>query len=151
MKKIIFTFILIITFSSNAFSDHFYKNWGVVVDIKPIYYNQEINKPTTHKTCTRHYQRKPRLENVIIGGLIGSVIGNQISNNHGAGTMGAVVGSIFAADNYSYNTSCEYSSSYIKENRRVFSHYKIKVRTNRGFKTINSNNHYSIHDIIYFN
>ena len=49
MKKIIFTFILIITFSSNAFSDHFYKNWGVVVDIKPIYYNQVINKPTTHK------------------------------------------------------------------------------------------------------
>ena len=45
MKKIIFTFILIITFSSNAFSDHFYKNWGVVVDIKPIYYNQVINKP----------------------------------------------------------------------------------------------------------
>ena len=44
MKKIIFTFILIITFSSNAFSDHFYKNWGVVVDIKPIYYNQVINK-----------------------------------------------------------------------------------------------------------
>ena len=109
------------------------------------------SKPTTHKTCTRHYQRKPRLENVIIGGLIGSVIGNQISNNHGAGTMGAVVGSIFAADNDSYNTSCEYSSSYIKENKRVFSHYKIKVRTNRGFKTINSNNHYSIHDIIYFN
>ena len=69
MKKIIFTFILIITFSSNAFSDHFYKNWGVVVDIKPIYYNQVINKPTTHKTCTRHYQRKPRLEYVIIGGL----------------------------------------------------------------------------------
>ena len=65
--------------------------------------------------------------------------------------MGAVVGSIFAADNDSYNTLCEYSSSYIKENRRVFSHYKIKVRTNRGFKTINSNNHYSIHDIIYFN
>ena len=79
MKKIIFTFILIITFSSNAFSDHFYKNWGVVVDIKPIYYNQVINKPTTHKTCTRHYQRKPRLENVIIGGLIGSVIGTKLA------------------------------------------------------------------------
>ena len=68
MKKIIFTFILIITFSSNAFSDHFYKNWGVVVDIRPIYHNQVINKPTTHKTCTRHYQGKPMLENVIIGG-----------------------------------------------------------------------------------
>ena len=151
MKKIIFAFILIITFSSNAFSDHSYNDWGVVVNVKPIYYNQVINKPTTYKTCTSLYQRKPKLENIIIGGLIGSVIGNQISNNHGAGTMGAVVGSIFAADNDSYNTSCKYSSSYIKENRRVFSHYKIKVRTNRGFKIINSNNHYSIHDIIYFN
>ena len=49
MKKIIFTFILIITFSSNAFSDHFYKNWGVVVDIKQIYYNQEINKRIREK------------------------------------------------------------------------------------------------------
>ena len=151
MKKILFAFVLIITFSSNAFSEHFYKNWGVVVSVKPIYYNQVINKPTTHKKCINYYEREHRLENVIIGGVIGSVIGNQITNNHGAGTIGAVVGSIFAAGNDNYNTSCEYSSLFIKENRRVFSHYKIKVRSKRGFNTINSNNHYNIHDIIYFN
>ena len=31
---------------------------------------------------------------MIIGGLVGSVIGNEISNKHGAGTIGALFGTL---------------------------------------------------------
>ena len=71
---------------------------GVVVDIERIYYNKVISKPTTYKTCTNYRTSTPTIEKVLLGGLIGSVIGNQISDVHGAGTMGAIVGSMFATD-----------------------------------------------------
>ena len=151
MKIIIYSFLIIISISSNSISEHFHKKWGVVVDVERIYYNKIISKPTTYKTCTNYRTSTPKIENVLLGGLIGSVIGNQISDVHGAGTMGAIFGSIVAADDRNIKTSCEYKSFYKDESRKVFSHYKITLRTKNGFKTINSSNYHNVHDVIYFN
>ena len=153
MKKILSLFFLTLFLSSNSFAGSFYKRWGVVVDSTPVYQNQLFKKPYYKKTCSQNHQNQNKFGNILIGGLIGSVIGNKLSDNHGAGTIGAVFGSLAAADYNKNNVSqsCQYTNDYIVENRSVFSHYKIKVRTKRGFRTLNSEIKYNIHDIIYFN
>ena len=153
MKKILSLFFLTLFLSSNSFAGSFYKRWGVVVDATPIYQNQVLKTPYYKKTCSQNHQHPNKFGNILIGGLIGSVIGNKLSDNHGAGTIGAVFGSLAAADynNNNVSQSCQYTNDYIVENRSVFSHYKIKVRTKRGFRTLNSEIKYNIHDIIYFN
>ena len=45
----------------------------------------------------------------------------------------------------------EYFQIKSNENRKIFSHYKIRVRTKWGYRTINSKTHHSIHDVIYLN
>ena len=142
---------MIVSISYSSVAEHSHKKWGVVVGVERIYYNKVISKPTTYKTCTNYRTSTPTIEKVLLGGLIGSVIGNQISDVHGAGTMGAIVGSIFATDDRNIKTSCQYKSSYRDERRKVLSHYKIILRTNNGFKTINSSKYHNVHDVIYFN
>ena len=151
MKKLLFILIFTISLSTNAFSSHLNNKWGVVVSVKSIYHHEVINVPSRNKSCTYSERQSPKLENVIIGGLIGSVIGNKISDKHGAGTMGAIFGSLVAMDQNDIYKSCEYITTYNTENRKTFSHYKIKVRTKWGYRTINSKTHYSIHDVIYLN
>ena len=151
MKKTFCAILFIISLSNNAFSNHLNSQWGIVVSIKSIYHNQIVNVPTSEKTCKYVKQQHPRLENIIVGGLIGSVIGNKISDNHGAGTMGAIFGSLVAIDQNQNYKSCEYLTTYNTENRKIFSHYKIRVRTKWGYRTINSKTHHSIHDVIYLN
>ena len=153
MKKILSLSFLIIFLSSNSFAGSFYKRWGVVVDVTPVYQNQVIKTPYYKKTCSQNHHNRNKVGNILIGGLIGSVIGNKLSDNHGAGTIGAVFGSLVGADyNNNYvSQSCRYTNDHTLENRSVFSHYKIKLRTKRGFRTLNSEIKYNLHDIIYFN
>ena len=153
MKKFLFLFILTFFLSSNSFAGSFDNRWGVVVNVIPIYQNQVLKTPYYKKICSQNHHNPNKVGNILIGGLIGSVIGNKISDNHGAGTIGAVFGSLVGADYKNNNVSqtCQYTNDYILENRSVFSHYKIKVRTKRGYRALNSKTQYKLHDIIYFN
>ena len=73
-----------------------------------------------------------------VGGLIGSVIGNKLSDVHGAGTIGALFGSMMAIDNSSSYVSetCQEKTFYRNKRVNHFSHYNLRVRTKRGIINI---------------
>ena len=74
MKKTFCAILFIISLSNNAFSNHLNSQWGIVVSIKSIYHNEIVNVPTEEKSCKYVKQQNPRIENIIVGGIIGSVI-----------------------------------------------------------------------------
>ncbi|MDC3141312.1 hypothetical protein OBA40_08165 [Alphaproteobacteria bacterium] len=155
MKNLLMIFILLITtnatitFASSLRND----DWGVVIKVKPISHTSTYNKPRYKKVCHYNNNSSQRTANMIIGGLIGSVVGNQISNKDGAGTIGAVFGSLIGADqtNYPTTSNCYEEKFYTTETYNTISHYKIKVRTRNGYRVINSPHSYNIHDIIPLN
>jgi len=154
MKKIIFTAIIIIISNiSLSFAGNFNSNWGIVLEVTPVNITEIVSKPYIRKTCNEvNTNYLNNFSDIAIGGLIGSVIGNKISNNHGSGTIGAVFGSLIAASN-SNNIAqdCYEQTYYLNQNIQQFSHYNIKVRTKRRILNIQSSTHYNIHDVIYLN
>ena len=155
MKKIILTTIMIIiTNGSYSFAGNFNTKWGVVLEVTPVSINKIYSKPYIKTTCNQvNSNNFNKLSDMALGGLIGSVVGNKISNNHGAGTIGAVFGSLIAAGNtQQYVTqNCSEYTYYSNKTVQQFSHYNIKVRTKRRVLNIKSNEHYNVHDVIYFN
>ena len=155
MKKIILTTIIIIVINiTHSFASNFNSKWGVVLKVTPVTINKVISKPYTRKTCHQvNSNNLNRLSDMAFGGLIGSVIGNKISNNHGAGTIGAVFGSLIAADNSEQNVTqdCSEHTYYSHKTIQEFSHYNIKVRTKRRVLNIRSYEPYNIYDVIYLN
>ena len=71
-----------------------------VISSKPVYQTYTRNIPI--QECTTIYVEQNSnsdgdiLTRMIVGGLIGSAVGNQVSGDHGAGSAGAVIGSIIA-------------------------------------------------------
>jgi uncharacterized protein YcfJ len=151
MKKIIITsLILLITNISFSFASQFRTHWGVVLSVIPVSYATNISEPYTRVIC-----KKTSLNNnfadIAVGGLIGSVIGNQLSSNHGAGAIGALFGSMMAIDNSNINHSetCYEKTYYSNQKLTKISHYNIKVRTKNRILNMKSSIPYNVHDIIY--
>ena len=82
---------------------------GVVRSAEPIYVTQVQKTPIREQVCrsetvpvfsqpgsggSRKGDDHEELEGLIAGGLVGSVIGNAVSDEPGAGTAGAVVGAL---------------------------------------------------------
>ena len=99
MKKILLLFTIIFTtLASFSFSsDLYHENWGVVVKVTPIKETKTLKKPKYRTVCRENNYSGQRTANMIIGGLVGSVIGNEIKNKHGAGTIGALFGTLIGA------------------------------------------------------
>ena len=152
MKKILLLFTIIFTtLTSFSFSSDLYnENWGVIVKVTPITETNTLKKPRYRTVCRENNYSGQRTANMIIGGLVGSVIGNEISNKHGAGTIGALFGTLIGAEHNDYPRSahCHQETYYITETERFISYYKIKIRTKNGYKTIRSQERYNLHDII---
>ena len=155
MKKlIIITLTIIFSNASLSLAGQFKSRWGVVIGVNPVNITSNYQEPYTRVVCEKFRHSNPNnFANMAVGGLIGSVIGNKLSDVHGAGTIGALFGSMMAIDN-----SSNYSSETCREktfyrNKRVnhFSHYNLRVRTKRGIINIQSSTPYSVHDIIYLN
>ena len=155
MKKLLFILTIILSTNSTfSYASSFTNdNWGVVVKVKPVSQTSTYKKPRYKEVCYQNNNSSQRTANMIIGGLVGSVVGNQISNKDGAGTIGAVFGSLIAADRYNYpsTSNCYEETFYTTETHKTISHYKIKVRTKNGYRVINSAHSYNIHDIIQLN
>ena len=115
MKKLSLLLIIIFSFSSSfSFSSNLYsENWGVVVKVTPITKTNTFKKPRYRTVCSENNYSDQRTANMIIGGLVGSVIGNEISNKHGAGTIGALFGTLIGAEqsNMPYKSDC-YQETY---------------------------------------
>ena len=155
MKKLlIITLTIIFSNASLSLAGQFKSRWGVVIGVNPVNVTSNYSVPYTRVVCQKSIHRNPNnFANLAVGGLIGSVIGNKLSDVHGAGTIGALFGSIMAIDNSSSYVSERCQKKTFYRNKRVnhFSHYNLRVRTKRGIINIQSSTPYSVHDIIYLN
>ena len=155
MKKlIIITLTIIFSNASSSLAGQFKSRWGVVIGVNPVNITSNYQEPYTRVVCEKFRHRNPNnFANMAVGGLIGSVIGNKLSDVHGAGTIGALFGSMIAIDNSSNYSSetCQEQTFYRNKRVNQFSHYNLRVRTKRGIINIQSSTPYSVHDIIYLN
>ena len=157
MIKIIFTTLTTLTLyilsSTLSFASQFNNNWGVVISVKPVTFITNISKPYTRVVCENSRTNNNNFADIAVGGLIGSVIGNKLSDQHGAGTIGAIVGSMLTIDKNKINQfqTCYDKTYYANQKITKFSHYKIKVRTENKIINLRTAVPYNIHDVIYFN
>ncbi len=153
MKKIIIITILTYLFNTSiSIATDFGSKWGVVIDVTPISITTNYSEPDRRLVCkkSRNYNSS-NFADVAVGGLIGSVIGNKISDVHGAGTIGALFGSMIALDNPKRQVSetCYEKTIYLQRKITKFSHYDVKVRTKRKTINIQSSTPYNVHDVIF--
>src|SRR6056300_1491959 len=100
-KSLILTIIFIVSNASFSLAGQFKSKWGVVIGVTPVSVTSNYSEPYTRVICNKSYSNKPNnFANVAVGGLIGSVIGNKLSDAHGAGSIGALFGSMMAMDNH---------------------------------------------------
>ena len=155
MKKIfLLTIIFIFTNNSILFAGQYKSKWGVVISVTPISITTNYSEPYTKVFCNKSRQTQSNnFANIAVGGLIGSVIGNKISDTHGAGAIGALFGSMIAMDspNKIENETCYEKTIYTNQKITKLSHYNIKVRTRKGIHNIQSLTSYNVHDVIYLN
>lgn len=153
MKKFIIITILIYLFNTSiSIATDFGSKWGVVIDVTPISITTNFSEPDRRLVCKKsHNYNSSNFADIAVGGLIGSVIGNKISDVHGAGTIGALFGSMIALDNPKRQVSETCYEKTIYSQRKVikFSHYDVKVRTKRKIINIQSSTPYNVHDVIF--
>ena len=155
MKKIFLLTIMLIFYNTSiSFAGQFKSKWGVVISVNPVSMTTNYSEPYTKVFCNKSRRSQSNdFANIAVGSLIGSVIGNQISDTHGAGTIGALFGSMIAMDspNKTQNETCYEKTIYTNNKITKLSHYNIKVRTRRGIQNIQSLTPYNVHDVIYLN
>ena len=72
--------------------------YGTVLDVETIWSTNVNSQPVIEQSCSMVRQSyKSDLGKQVLGGLIGSGIGNAISDKDGAGSAGAVLGAIIAS------------------------------------------------------
>ena len=82
---------------------------------------------------------------VVIGGLVGSAIGNKLSDKHGAGSLGALFGAVTAMDRSSVKRRvCHDQTSYRKTTEDIADHYLVHVRANGRNLTFRSDRRYRV-------
>ena len=127
MKKLILvTIFLILSNASFSLGDQFRSNWGVVINVIPVSITTNYSQPNTKVFCSKsHQSQSNNFANIAVGGLIGSVIGNKISDTHGAGTIGALFGSMIAMDspNKIQNETCYEKTIY--NNKKITKNSKV--------------------------
>ena len=155
MKKIIFaTIIFVITNISISYAQQFRAKWGVVMSVTPVTVISNYSEPYTKVYCKKSYRKQAtNFTDIAVGGLIGSVIGNTLSDRNGAGSVGALFGSMLAVNNpnRSLSETCYEKTYYSNKKISKFSHYNIQVRTKIRITNIQSTTPYNVHDVIYLN
>jgi uncharacterized protein YcfJ len=130
---------------------HRYTEYGTVLDVETIWSTKVTSQPVIEHTCSMvRQERNADVGKQIIGGLIGSGIGNAISDKDGAGTAGAVLGALFASREARprYVERCSEQVVYKKSRTREPSHYRIRASVNGQIVTLNSDTPYRRHQTI---
>jgi len=117
-------------------------------DVQDIYKTVTKRLPHNTEVChvvqvpvTRSQKGSDDLGSFIIGGLIGSAVGNHISKDNGAGTAGAIIGGAIANERqkergqdivvgYREEQRCTTQTSYTYTSEEVYSHSVITFTEN---------------------
>ena len=83
--------------------------WGVVISVIPIFTTTNYSQPNTKVFCNKSRQlQSSNFANIAVGGLIGSVIGNKLSDTHGAVTLdGGMSGTGIASFGHEYTAQTD--------------------------------------------
>ncbi len=121
---------------------------GYVTAVETVWTQRIINEPVTITSChtnQAHSGFHRNMGDVVIGGLVGSAIGNKLSDRHGAGSLGALFGAVTAMDRSSDKRSvCHDQTSYRKTTEDIADHYLVHVRTKGRILTFRSNHRYRV-------
>ena len=125
-----------------------YTRTGYVTAIETVWKQRVIHEPVTTTSChtsRTHSGFHGNMGDVVIGGLVGSAIGNKLSDRHGAGSLGALFGAATAMERSSDKRSvCRNQTSYRKTTEDIADHYLVHVRTEGRILTFRSNHRYRV-------
>ena len=103
-------------------------------------------------------QQSDELGSMIIGGLLGSAVGNKLSDSDGAGTAGAVAGALFgrarankqATDGdivgYRQQEVCETRRTILEETKTRITGYRIQIEADDRILTLETTEPYNVND-----
>jgi hypothetical protein len=137
MKSVLKTAFIAGAFISSSLQVNAYETvrHGKVITSKPVWSVQTFTTPTTYNECVQASSLAgygdSLLGDIIIGGLIGSVAGNVVSDTNGVGAFGTSVGALIAANRHSHKSPrypCIRRSVHAEYKEKVISHYEVKVR-----------------------
>ena len=121
---------------------------GYVTAVETVWTQRIINEPVTTTSCNTnqaHSGFHSNMGDVVIGGLVGSAIGNKLSDRHGAGSLGALFGAVTAMDRSSDKRSvCRNQTSYRKTTEDIADHYLVHVRADGRNLTFRSDRRYRV-------
>ena len=121
---------------------------GYVTGVETVWMQRVIHEPVTTTSChtNRAYSDfQGNVGDVVIGGLIGSAIGNKLSDKHGAGSIGALFGAAAAIDRFSDKRRvCHDQISYQKTTEDFADHYLVHVRADGRDLTFRSDRRYRV-------
>ena len=125
---------------------------GYVTAVETIWTQRAIHEPLTTTSChtsRSHSGFHGNVSDVVIGGLIGSAIGNKLSDKHGAGSLGALFGAVTAMDRSSDKRRvCHDQISYRTTNEHIVDHYLVHVRADGRDLTFTSDRPYRVNQRI---
>ncbi len=121
---------------------------GYVTAVETVWTQRIINEPVTTTSChtnQAHLGFHGNMGDVIVGGLVGSAIGNKLSDKHGAGSLGALFGAVTAMDRSSSKRSvCHDLTSFRKTTEDIPDHYLVNVQADGRNLTFRSNHRYRV-------
>ena len=150
LKSILFTLILPTAIAVDA-GAHERVRTGHVVDVRPVYETKIVHRQVSETRChTDRQTSRKRVHDAVLGSLIGAVIGNEMSNAPGFGTLGAAVGLGLSESRYRNAETCE--TVWRPERRRVrtLSHYDVSVAHRGRVVRLQSEHPYYIGEHIRF-
>ena len=121
---------------------------GYVTGVETVWTQRIINEPVTTRSChtkQSHSGFHSNMGDVVIGGLVGSAIGNKLSDKHGAGSLGALFGAVTAMERSpSKHSVCKDQTSYRQTTEDIADHYLVHVRADGRNLTFRSNHRYRV-------
>ena len=125
---------------------------GYVTAVETVWTQRAIHEPLTSTSChisRSHSGFHGNVSDVVIGGLIGSAIGNKLSDKHGAGSLGALFGAAASMDRSSDKRRvCHDQISYRTTNEHIVDHYLVHVRADGRDLTFPSDRPYRVNQRI---
>ena len=150
LKSILFTLILPTVVAVDA-GAHERGRTGHVIDVLPVYETKMVHRQVSEKRCNTDRQTsRKRVHDAMLGSLIGAVIGNEISNAPGFGTLGAAVGLGLSESRYRNSEACETVWRPERQRVRTLSHYDVSVAHRGRVVRLQSDHPYYIGEHIRF-
>ena len=127
LKSILFTLISPLAIAVDA-GAHERNRTGHVVSVQPVYETRIMHRKVAETRChTGHLISRKRVHDAMFGSLIGAIIGNELSDAPGYGTLGAVVGLSLSESRHQNAEKCKTVWRPERQRVRTLSHYDLSV------------------------